>query len=407
MATSFVLLGMPMAAIGVAWPSAADDLGRPLADLGLITFAYGAGYTVSTLANGELTRRFTAGPLLVGAALASSLSLAAFALSSTWLLFLGAGFMLGLAGGVLDSGVNAYVAVHRGARAMGIVHTGFGIGSTLGPLFVTVLLALGVSWRVAFGSLAVADLLLAVAFLATISAIEGNVGRTDRRPSVGGNRLVLGLSVTVFFLYAGVAAGTGAWTFSLFTEGRGISDGVAGMAVAGYWAGMTVARIALGVFGDRVDPNRVLTASGFATVASLVLVWLAPTPWLGILGLVASGVGTRGRLPARDSPNAEAFRRCLHAVGRRLRDRRSERRRCVALRCDRDACRALRDRDRGAGPRALRGSVLGCDRTLRIRSALAASVVGAATSVIRPRRPGGTGQPAPAHSLGGGTSESR
>ena len=105
MAASFVLLGMPIAAIGVAWPSAADDLGRPLADLGLITFAYGAGYTVSTLANGELTRRFTAGPLLVVAAFASSLSLAAFALSSTWVLFLGAGFMLGLAGGMLDSGV--------------------------------------------------------------------------------------------------------------------------------------------------------------------------------------------------------------------------------------------------------------------------------------------------------------
>lgn len=290
MATSFVLLGMPMAAIGVAWPSAADDLGRPLADLGLISFAYGAGYTLSTLANGELTRRFTAGPLLVAAAFASSLSLAAFAMSSTWVLFLGAGFMLGLAGGVLDSGVNSYVAVHRGARAMGIVHTGFGIGSTLGPLFVTALLALGVSWRIAFGSLAVADLLLTVAFMLTISAIEGNAGSTGRRPSVGANRLILGLSVAVFFLYAGVAAGTGAWTFSLLTEGRGINEGVAGVAVAAYWAGMTGARVALGVFGDRVDPNRVLTMSGLSTVASLILLWLAPTPWLGILGLVASGV---------------------------------------------------------------------------------------------------------------------
>jgi len=290
MATSFVLLGMPMAAIGVAWPSAADDLGRPLADLGLITFAYGAGYTLSTLANGELTRRFTAGPLLVVAAFASSLSLAAFALSSAWVLFLGAGFMLGLAGGVLDSGVNSYVAVHRGARAMGIVHTGFGIGSTLGPLLVTALLALGVSWRIAFGSLAVADLVLAAAFMMTISAIEGNAGSTGRRPSVGANRLILGLSVAVFFLYAGVAAGTGAWTFSLLTEGRGINEGVAGVAVAAYWAGMTAARVALGVFGDRVDPNRVLTVSGLSTVVSLTLLWLAPTPWLGILGLVASGV---------------------------------------------------------------------------------------------------------------------
>lgn len=290
MVTSFVLLGMPMAAVGVAWPSAADDLGRPLADLGLITFAYGAGYTVSTLASGELTRRFTTGPLLVGAAFGSSLSLAAFALSSTWILFLGVGFMLGLAGGVLDSCVNAYVAVHRGARAMGIVHTGFGIGSTLGPLLVTMLLALGVSWRIAFGSLAVADLALAVAFIATISAIEGNAGGFRRRPSVGNNRRVLVLSLAVFFLYAGVAAGTGAWTFSLLTEGRGISDGVAGVSVAAYWAGMSVARVALGVFGNRVDPNRVLTFSGLGTVASLMLLWLAPAPWLGILGLVASGV---------------------------------------------------------------------------------------------------------------------
>ena len=290
MATSFVLLGMQMAAVGVAWPSAATELGRPLADLGLITFAYGTGYTVTTLASGELTRRFTTGPLLVVAAFASSLSLVAFALSSTWILFLGAGFMLGLAGGALDSGVNAYVAVHRGARAMGIVHTGFGIGATLGPLFVTMLLALGMSWRIAFGSLAVADLVLAVGFIATIGAIEGNVGSSGRRPPVGSNRLVLVLSLAVFFLYAGVAAGTGAWTFSLLTEGRGISDGVAGVAVAAYFAGMTVARVALGVLGNRVDPNRILTFSGLGTVVSLMLLWLAPTPWLGILGLVASGV---------------------------------------------------------------------------------------------------------------------
>ena len=73
MAASFVLLGMPMAAMGVAWPTAADDLGRALADLGFITFAYGAGYTVSTLASGELTRRFSTGPILVFAALAAAL----------------------------------------------------------------------------------------------------------------------------------------------------------------------------------------------------------------------------------------------------------------------------------------------------------------------------------------------
>jgi fucose permease len=290
MTAGFVLLGMPMAAMGVAWPSAADDLGRTLADLGLIAFVYGAGYTVSTLASGELTRRFSTGPLLVSASLAAAASLAVFALSSTWNPFLVAGFMLGLAGGLLDAGVNAYVAVHRGARSMGVIHTGFGIGSTLGPLLVTFLIAVGWSWRSAFGALAVAELVVAVAFVATVSAIESNEQESGRRPSLGNNGLLLALSLAVFFLYAGVAAGTGAWAYSLLTEGRGISIGVAGVAVAAYWGGVTAGRVSLGVFGNRIEPNRVLTMSGIGTVASLVLLWIAPTPWLGIVGLVASGL---------------------------------------------------------------------------------------------------------------------
>jgi fucose permease len=290
MTAGFVLLGMPMAAMGVAWPSAADDLGRTLADLGFITFVYGAGYTVSTLASGELTRRFSTGPLLVSASLAAAASLAVFALSSTWNPFLVAGFMLGLAGGLLDAGVNAYVAVHRGARSMGVIHTGFGIGSTLGPLLVTFLIAVGWSWRSAFGALAVAELVVAVAFVATVSAIESNERESGRRPSLGNNGLLLALSLAVFFLYAGVAAGTGAWAYSLLTEGRGISIGVAGVAVAAYWGGVTAGRVSLGVFGNRIEPNRVLTMSGIGTVASLVLLWIAPTPWLGIVGLVASGL---------------------------------------------------------------------------------------------------------------------
>ena len=290
MTASFVLLGMPMAAMGVAWPSAADDLGRTLADLGFITFVFGAGYTVSTLVSGELTRRFSTGPLLVSASLAAAASLAVFALSSTWSPFLVAGFMLGLAGGLLDAAVNAYVAVHRGARSMGIIHTGFGIGSTLGPLLVTILIAVGWSWRSAFGALAAADLVLAVAFVATVSAIESNERESGRRPSPQDNGLLLALSLAVFFLYAGVAAGTGAWAYSLLTEGRGISTGVAGVAVAAYWGGVTAGRVSLGVFGNRIEPNRVLTMSAIGTVASLVLLWIAPTPWLGIVGLVASGL---------------------------------------------------------------------------------------------------------------------
>jgi fucose permease len=307
MATSFFLLGMPIAAMGVAWPSAVDDLGRTLGELGLVTFAYGAGYTISTLASGDLTRRFTTGPLLVVAAFAAAGSLAALALTSTWMMFLAATLLLGVAGGLLDSGVNAYVAVHRGARSMGVIHTGYGIGSAIGPLFLTVLLTVGASWRIAFGTLAAADLLLAVAFVATVGALDRVGSRSERRPSAEGKRIVVALSVTVFFLYAGVAAGTGAWAFILLTEGRGIGTAVAGIAVAAYWGGMTVSRLTLGILGDRIDPDRVLTASGVATVISLFVLWFAPTPWIGIVALVGSGIAHGSVFPLEMILTARRF----------------------------------------------------------------------------------------------------
>lgn len=307
MVMSFVLLGMPIAAMGVAWPSAADDLGRTLGELGLVTFGYGTGYTVSTLASGDLTRRFSTGPLLVAAAFAAAGSLAALAFTPGWIVFMAAIFLLGVAGGLIDSCGNAYVAVRRGARSMGVIHAGFGIGSAIGPLFVAVLLAAGASWRIAFGALALADLLLALAFLATAGA-AGLVGSpAGRRPSVDGRGVIVALSVAVFFLYAGVAAGTGAWAFSFLTEARGIDTVVAGFAVSAYWGGLMVARIALGITGDRFDPNRVLSVSAVATILSLLVLWFAPTPWVTVAAVVGSGIAHGSIFPLEMILTARRF----------------------------------------------------------------------------------------------------
>ena len=171
---------------------------------------------------------------------------------------------------------------------MGILHAGYGVGSTLGPLLVTAVLAAGWSWRVAFGILAVADIALAVALLVSLRLFEPITVASVRHGAPGKGRLV-GLSVAVFFLYAGVSAGTGVWAFSLLTEGRGFSEGTAGLAVTAYWAGLTASRLLLGLIGNRIDPNRVLTISAAATLGGLVMFWLAPTPWLGVGGLVFVG----------------------------------------------------------------------------------------------------------------------
>ena len=54
---TFVLLGMPKSAFGIAWPSVAGDFGRSIGDLGLVITVYVIGYFVSSVATGALSRR--------------------------------------------------------------------------------------------------------------------------------------------------------------------------------------------------------------------------------------------------------------------------------------------------------------------------------------------------------------
>lgn len=70
-----VLLGIGLTIPGVAWPEIAGDLNRPIAQLGLVSLAYGSGYTVATLVGGAVARRWSIGTILAGAAAMSATSL--------------------------------------------------------------------------------------------------------------------------------------------------------------------------------------------------------------------------------------------------------------------------------------------------------------------------------------------
>ena len=285
----FALLGMPGAALGVAWPSMASDLGRALGDLGLLTIATGLSYAAVSFGIGALTRRLPAGRLLAVAAAAAAVGLAVYAVSGSWWWTLLASVPLGASGGVIDSIGNAFVAVTRGPRAMGAIHAAFGFGAMIAPLLITSLVALGASWRVGFAMIAVAEVVLAGAFISVRSAIRMPSEGTKGRPARIGSRRIVGMSVWVFFIYVGVEGSTSLWAFTLLTEGQGVSVVVAGYAVAAHWGALFASRLLLTLFGDRLEPNRTITASVVLITVSLSLVWWNPAVWVTVSGLVLAG----------------------------------------------------------------------------------------------------------------------
>ena len=287
---AFVVLGMPKSAFGIAWPSAAGDFGRSIGDLGLVIAVYVSGYFIASVATGSLIRRYEVGtPLMVAAGLAT-ISLIGYATAPGWIWLLVAAAGLGSAGGVIDAGVNAVVAVQHGARAMGMLHAGFGIGATLGPLMMTTLIETDSSWRIGFVVLAVGQAVLALLYFRTRAELKISVEQVEMSSAVRPEgKGVLWGALTVFALYSGVEVGAGQWAYSLLTEGRGVSTAAAGFAVTAFWAALTLSRLGLGVIGHRVSIHRLLGSSSALVLVGVVALWLNPVEWAGLAGLMVMG----------------------------------------------------------------------------------------------------------------------
>src|SRR5690606_10297898 len=113
-------------------------------------------------------------------------------------------------------------------------------------------------WRIGYALSGVLVLGLGLGYLLTLGqwrngmvastsaekVADASLGETLRLP-------LMWLSILLFMVYAGMEVGAGDWSFTLFTDGRGISQDVAGMWVTIYWGSFTVSRILFGAISGR------------------------------------------------------------------------------------------------------------------------------------------------------------
>lgn len=286
----FVMLGMPEGAVGVAWPSIRADLGRPLSQLGLLLVLYTGGYLVASAAAGAVNSRLGTGRMLAAASAVATGALVTYAAAPVFAVLGAAAIAAGTAGALVDAGTNSWAALTHGTRVMNLLHASFGLGATLGPLLMTALITLAGSWRAGYGVLAAAQAVLTAAYWRSRRrwSPDSDAGATGASKPALAHPLVLAVSLATFFVYTGLEVTAGQWSFSLFTEERGMAAGAAGVWVAAYWAALTLGRVTAGVIGDRIGPETLISAGSGAAVAGAAVLWWDPAG-LGPAGLVLIG----------------------------------------------------------------------------------------------------------------------
>jgi fucose permease len=332
----FFSLGLPDGLLGVAWPGMRAHFGLPQGALGALLVATTAGYMSSSFAAGWLIQRLRVGGLLALSCGGTALALLGYATAPAFTIVVLWGLLAGAGAGAIDAGINAYVASQHSARTVNWLHACYGVGAAAGPALMAAVLARGLGWERGYLVVCAAQLALAAAFAATVRRWPAGTASIDSSANQASESLRETLRVTgvrwgsaAFFVYTGMEAAVGAWSYSLLAVSRGFAMEVAAFWVSGFWAGLTAGRVLAGALAGVLRPELLLRLALLGLAAGTALVWLPPVRGAELAGVALLGLAcgpifptliatTPGRVGPAHAANAVGVQIAAAALGQSL-----------------------------------------------------------------------------------------
>lgn len=320
----FVSIGLPDTLVGVAWPSVRTEFGLRQSAVALIFFGAGCGYFLSSFSVGKLLDAFGVGLLLAASSALVALSAFGYGLAPLWVLFATSSLLYGLGSGAIDAGLNHYVAHHFSVRHMNWLHASWSLGATLGPLIMTAAIASRGGWRA--GYLIVAAILLCLSLLFAATRRRWDEPRKaeaeqKRDASVGMlatlRHPLVRIQVALFFVYTGLEATVGQWSFTLLSESRNVPAESAGVWVTVYWGSIGVGRVLFGMVADRLGIDRLLRLSTITAAVGTVLLASSRSESVSAVALALTGLGLAAIYPSMMTRTPQRLGSALsaHAIG--------------------------------------------------------------------------------------------
>ncbi|CAN5493846.1 hypothetical protein BH10ACT1_BH10ACT1_34980 [soil metagenome] len=319
---TYLAFGMPVAMLGAGWPEARHTFDRPSSALGLVAAVYGFGRLATSATALPLLKRWTIRASTTGLLVALAFVDLLVGLGQWFPLLVAAFVVVGMVSGALDSLGNRYQTVVRLVRNAGLMFGAYGIGATIGPALVATttwttgyvaaaVVALGAAALSGSRSVAWPDEIESPASsatkgadaLATMPFVEpGGTPVAGPAPRVAIPRGPLVLSLLCFLVYCALEVTTGNWTTSYLEEHRGASSQLAGLAVSGFWGGVTLGRLVMGRIP--AHPHRLLTAGAVTVAVAYATVPFLPTAG-AMAAIVVAGAALAVMLPTLVVTTAE------------------------------------------------------------------------------------------------------
>ncbi len=290
--------------------TSADGYGLTSSQYGSIYLPLFVGSVLASLLAPALARRHGLKTVLVTGLAANGAAMAVFALSAlmisvpgtAYAMLLAATGLLGIGFGATLTAINAFAAgffPNRSETAVTALHTLLGTGTALAPLIVALLTKGGQWWLLplAIAIAAVALIMLALTQTLRIPAED------DEAASLGAAAVARALPVRTWvwigfaLLYGVCETLFGNWGTVYLHEQRSLPPATANLALAVFWAAVTVGRLLVAVASTKVPPSAILRVLPVLITLALVGVALASGPTFGVLAFAFAGLACSACLP--------------------------------------------------------------------------------------------------------------
>lgn len=311
---SFVALGLPDGAFGLAWPIIREEMAMPLEAISILSIVSSMFYVVVSSQNGLISKYIGADKLNLLGIFFFTVSYMVFSIAPNFVVLIVMTVFIGTGAGLIDTSLNDYMSRHFSARHMNWMHCFWGMGAAISPIIMAQMILLD-SWRVGYVSIAAIQGIIAILVAASIlkgfwrretgEEKENNENKKEevecrRYLSAGRHGL---LQMLAFFVLVGIEGSVALWISSVLIESRGLPVEVAGIFPATYFACIMAGRFLFGFAAAKLGNMAIMRIGIVLTVAGIIILAFTNS----VFGIALTGLGVAPMFPCLIHESSNRF----------------------------------------------------------------------------------------------------
>jgi MFS family permease len=303
---AFIGLGIPDSLFGTAWPAIYSEFELPISFGSFVTIIISCGTVLSSVISSKIISRLGTNKVSAYSTLLTALALLGFSFApNLWVMCFWA-IILGIGAGAIDVALNNYVAIHYSATHMSFLHCFYGVGVSVSPYILSLVIADNFGWRggyrIAFAIQLIITLLLFLSLPLWRKAHGGeneSEENTHKDLSFGSVLKIPGVKMmcSLFIASCAIECTCGGWGSTFLVEYKHLPAEKAAQIIMIYYIGMTLGRFLSGVLAAKLHSWKIIKLGQIVLGLALLLLILPGGVYMCALGMFLIGLGNGPLFP--------------------------------------------------------------------------------------------------------------